>query len=254
MSENLVYSNHVLLNFFWRKEISFIRVRGFIISSIYALFFSSSAIAGLISVTALVLTGIPLTPFQVFTLLSVLGNIKSTVTLLIAESRRFIADAKTACNRMQRFLETESIDSVSTSQEQHEHKIKVYFRKRKYRHHSVRIESFRSSKPVLISAHKLEETPQHMPFQIVLECVSCSWDQLLEYPTLKNVSLKATSGQLVGVTGPVGSGKTSLLMSILEELPVSAGHTSYIGKMAFERPLLNTNTLKLFKLATWQMI
>ena len=134
---------------------------------------------------------------------------------------------------MQQFLENESIDSESTSQKQHRQKIKVYFRKTKYKHDSVRIESFRSSKPVLINARKLEGTPQHTPFQIVLECVSCSWDQLLERPTLKNVSLKATSGQLVGVTGPVGSGKTSLLMSILEELPVSAGQTSRIGKIAY---------------------
>ena len=210
------------------------------------MFFASSAIAGLISVTALVLTGISLTPVQVFTLLSALANIKLNVTLFIAESLRYIADAKTACSRMQRFLETESIDSVSTSQKQHHKRTKVYFGKRKYKHHSVRIESFRSSKPVLISARKLENTPHHARFQILLECISCSWDQLLERPTLKNVSLKATSGQLVGVTGPVGSGKTSLLMSILEELPVSAGETSCIGKIAYvsQTPWVFSGTMR----------
>ena len=183
---------------------------------------------------------------QVFTLLSALANIKLNVTLFIAESLRYIADAKTACNRMQRFLETESIDSVSTSQEQRRKNIKVYFRQRKYKHHSVRIESFRSSKPVLVSARKLEETLQQATFQIVLECVSCSWDQLLERPTLKNVSLKATSGQLVGITGPVGSGKTSLLMSILEELPVSTGQTLCLGKIAYvsQTPWVFSGTMR----------
>ncbi|KAJ7382493.1 hypothetical protein OS493_034654 [Desmophyllum pertusum] len=39
-----------------RKEISLIRIRGFFVSSIYALFFTSSAIAGFISVTTLLLT------------------------------------------------------------------------------------------------------------------------------------------------------------------------------------------------------
>ena len=210
------------------------------------MFFTSSAIAGFISVTSLVLTGISLTPVQVFTLLSAFGNIKLNVTLFIAESLRFIADAKATCSRMQQFLENESIDSESTSQKQHRQKIKVYFGKTKYKHDSVRIESFRSSKPVLINARKLEGTPQHNPFQIVLECVSCSWDQLLERPTLKNVSLKATSGQLVGVTGPVGSGKTSLLMSILEELPVSAGQTSRIGKIAYvsQTPWVFSGTIR----------
>lgn len=179
-------------------------------------------------------------------MLSALANIKLNVTLFIAESLRFIADAKTACNRMQRFLENESIDSESTNQKQHQQKIKAYFKKRKYNHHSVRIESFRSSKPVLINARKLGDTPQHTSFQIVLECVSCSWDQLLERPTLKNVSLRATSGQLVGVTGPVGSGKTTLLMSILEELPVSAGQTSCIGKIAYvsQTPWVFSGTMR----------
>jgi len=210
------------------------------------LFFTSSAIAGLVSVTALVLTGISLTPVRVFTLLSALANINLNVTLFIAESLCVIADAKTACNRMQRFLENESIDSESTNQKQHQQKIKAYFKKRKYNHHSVRIESFRSSKPVLINARKLGGTPQHTSFQIVLECVSCSWDQLLERPTLKNVSLRASSGQLVGVTGPVGSGKTTLLMSILEELPVSAGQTSCIGKIAYvsQTPWVFSGTMR----------
>ena len=41
-----------------------------------------------------------------------------------------------------------------------------------------------------------------------------------------------TKGQLVGITGSVGSGKTSLLMAILGELPISSGKISCIGKIA----------------------
>jgi len=216
------------------------------IASIYVLVFTSSASAGFISVTALVLTGIPLTPVRVFTLLSALASIKLNVTLFISESLRIIADAKTACNRMQRFLENESIDSISTSQKHRRQKFKFHFKSGKCKDRSVRIESIKSSKPVLISARKLEWTPQHTQFQIVLECISCSWDQLLGRPTSKNVSLKATSGQLVGVTGPVGSSKTSLLMSILKELPLSTGQTSCIGKIAYvsQAPCLFSGILR----------
>ncbi|KAJ7381834.1 hypothetical protein OS493_038752 [Desmophyllum pertusum] len=213
-----------------RKEISFIRYRGFIVSSIYALFFTSSAFAGFISITALLITGIPLRPFQVFTLLSALSNIRLAVTLHIAQPLRLLADAKTACARMQRLVETKSSD---LSQQEKQSLLKVYFRGRKYKSRSVRIEGVRSGEPVLISARKLEATSQHIPPQIVLERVSCFWSQRLERPTLKNVSLMATNGQLVGITGPVGSGKTSLLMTILEELPVSSGQISCIGKIAY---------------------
>ncbi|KAJ7388545.1 hypothetical protein OS493_036912 [Desmophyllum pertusum] len=226
-----------------RKEIAFIRYRGFIVSSIYALFFTSSAFAGFISITALLITGIPLRPFQVFTLLSALSNIRLAVTLHIAEPLRLLADAKTACARMQRLFETKSID---LSQQEKQSLLKVYFRGRKYKSRSVRIESFRSGKPALISARKLEATSQHIPSQIVLERVSCFWSQRLECPTLKNVSLMATNGQLVGITGPVGSGKTSLLMTILEELPVSSGQISCIGKIAYvpQAPWVFSGTLQ----------
>ena len=45
--------------------------------------------------------------------------------------------------------------------------------------------------------------------------------------------MQARSGQLVGITGSVGSGKTSLLMAILGELPISSGHSSCNGKIAY---------------------
>ena len=37
--------------------------------------------------------------------------------------------------------------------------------------------------------------------------------------TLKNLHLEINKKELVGVVGPIGSGKTSLLMSILNEVP-----------------------------------
>ena len=54
-----------------------------------------------------------------------------------------------------------------------------------------------------------------------------------ERPALHSVSLTYSDGQLVGISGPVRSGKTSLLMSILKELPLSSGKISCIGKIAF---------------------
>jgi len=60
------------------------------------------------------------------------------------------------------------------------------------------------------------------------------------------VSLKATCGQLVGITGPVGSGKTSLLMTILGELPVFSGQVTCIGKMAYvsQTPWVYSGTVR----------
>ncbi|KAL9978591.1 hypothetical protein ACROYT_G016125 [Oculina patagonica] len=193
-----------------RKEISLIRIRGFIISSTYALFFTSSTMAGFVSVTTLLLTEHPLTSFQLFTLIAILSNIKMIVTIFIADALRLIADARTACNRMQRLIEKKAILTRKM-----DHKDKP------------------EGRPALVSARKLEQTSQHIQPQVFLENVSCFWSQMSERPALRNASLSATNGQLVGITGPVGSGKTSLLMCILGELPISSGKISCIGKIAY---------------------
>ncbi|XP_067125036.1 ATP-binding cassette sub-family C member 4-like [Centruroides vittatus] len=52
-------------------------------------------------------------------------------------------------------------------------------------------------------------------------------------PTLNEISLNVQPGELLTVIGPVGSGKTSLLMSILGEIPISSGKVTVKGKIAY---------------------
>ncbi|KAL9978597.1 hypothetical protein ACROYT_G016132 [Oculina patagonica] len=216
-----------------RKEISLIRIRGFIVSSIYTLYFSSTAMAGFVSVTTLLLTQHQLTSSTIFTLIAILSNIKFIVTIFIADALRYLADARTACNRMQRLIETKSILTREMNYKNKLCPLEVHFRGRRYKPQFIRIESLRNGRPALVGALKLEQTSQHMQPQVFLGNVSCSWSHTSERPALRNVSLSVTNGQLVGITGPVGSGKTSLLMSILGELPISSGKFSRIGKMAY---------------------
>ena len=202
-------------------------------SGMYALFFTSSAFAGFISVMSLLLTENSLTSFNAFTLISTLSNIKMAVTIFIADSLRCISDARVACNRMQRLIEKKSILTRKTDHQDNPTPLGVYFKSRKYRPQFIRNESFRNGKPAFISVRKLEQTSKHIQPRVSLENVSCVWRQMSERPALHNVSLTYSDGQLVGILGPVGSGKTSLLMSILKELPVSSGKISCIGKIAF---------------------
>lgn len=151
----------------------------------------------------------------------------------MADSLRYIADAIAACDRMQQLIETKSILKQKMDNELKPSSLEVYFKGRRYKPQFIRLESFRSGKPALISTRKLQDTSKQTRPQAVLENVSCIWSQTSERPTLQNVSLSATCGQLVGITGPVGCGKTSILMSILGELPIFSGEISCIGKMAY---------------------
>ncbi len=59
---------------------------------------------------------------------------------------------------------------------------------------------------------------------IEIERGEFSWDPInMDLPTLTNINLKVKTGTRVAVCGTVGSGKSSLLSSILGEIPKLAG-------------------------------
>ena len=63
--------------------------------------------------------------------------------------------------------------------------------------------------------------------------VSSSWSQDHLSNTLKKVTLKFTSGDILTTTGEVGGGKSTLLFAILGELPLSEGEISCYNKVAY---------------------
>ncbi|XP_055867950.1 ATP-binding cassette sub-family C member 4-like isoform X5 [Biomphalaria glabrata] len=69
---------------------------------------------------------------------------------------------------------------------------------------------------------------------VELDNVTAKWDgNTSESNTLENISLRVDPGKLVAVIGPVGAGKSSLLMSILGELPAQTGSVKVSGKVSY---------------------
>ena len=64
--------------------------------------------------------------------------------------------------------------------------------------------------------------------------------------TLKEINLEIQKGQKVGVLGKIGSGKSSLLYSLLNELPSYQGNITLIGSIAFieQTPFVFSGTIK----------
>lgn len=52
-------------------------------------------------------------------------------------------------------------------------------------------------------------------------------------PTLQNINVDFLKGKLIGIIGPVGSGKSSFLQVLLRELPLDSGTLSINGSISY---------------------
>ncbi|XP_023225489.1 multidrug resistance-associated protein 4-like isoform X2 [Centruroides sculpturatus] len=68
--------------------------------------------------------------------------------------------------------------------------------------------------------------------EIRMDTVTAAWEKGTE-TTLNGISLNIQPGELLLVVGQVGSGKTSLLMSMLGEIPITSGEVSLKGKISY---------------------
>ncbi|XP_033150157.1 probable multidrug resistance-associated protein lethal(2)03659 [Drosophila busckii] len=72
------------------------------------------------------------------------------------------------------------------------------------------------------------------------------WNSEATEHTLEDINLKLTRRQLVAVIGPVGAGKSSLIQSILGELPAEHGSLKVNGRFSYasQEPWLFTGTVR----------
>ncbi|XP_071508424.1 ATP-binding cassette sub-family C member 4-like [Diadema antillarum] len=68
---------------------------------------------------------------------------------------------------------------------------------------------------------------------IVAEELTCSWEEDMEMTQLKDVTFTVKKEKLLAVVGPVGAGKSSLLMAVLKELPALSGSIKTQGRIAY---------------------
>lgn len=77
------------------------------------------------------------------------------------------------------------------------------------------------------------ESVTNKPSPNALEIIDGEFSWGGEQSTLKNINLRVRKGSLTAVVGPVGSGKTSLISSLLGEMDKIKGSVNIDGKLAF---------------------
>ncbi|GFT55309.1 hypothetical protein NPIL_228741 [Nephila pilipes] len=179
-----------------RKEVSKIRRTSILRGLNLAVFFISSKLILLVAFVVFVL-GVKgdLTPEKVFVCMSLFNNLRLAMTLFFPYAIAQGAESIISLKRIQKFLLLEEQQETS----------------------HLDVSNLR---------------PKLSQCGIWMQKVVASWNKEGD-STLRNVTLSVKPGELLAIVGPVGCGKTSLLMSILGELPIMSGEVKVRGKVAY---------------------
>ena len=229
-----------------------IRSKGLIVSMLLVLFFTTLPIATLVSVTTLILTGTHLSSFAIFTLLLSFTILRFIFCYNVAFTMLVASDGKVALNRIQTFLmekvtEFEGIGENNTHDQNDSGNLVVQnYKSEKKMKMTVQVASYRQRNDYLSGAQTCTgDSPLKMDLvtpglfatstepYVSISKASCTWNQEILTNTLSDITLNVHNGNLIAITGAVGSGKSSLLTAILGELPLHKGSISYHGKVAY---------------------
>ncbi|CAJ0610332.1 unnamed protein product [Cylicocyclus nassatus] len=217
-----------------RREMSKVRANAVYQSLVMGLFWSSGKLIVLFAVLCFVLTGNDLNAEKIFVASALYNACRLPVTLFLPFSLQFLFEVRVSIRRIQAFLELEEFSSFA-------HESSLYHSDRSAHY----VSSDAGEKQVLLKqvsngniANDLihEKKPQDYG-RITIQSLTTSWQVAEEDGedifAVRNLSLEAGPGDLVAVIGPVGSGKSSVLSSLLCEARRVSGKLTITGKVAY---------------------
>ena len=211
---------YIYLALLYRQEISIIRVKSAVLSGVAALEYTSAPMAALVSIITLVLAGQPLTPVNVFMLLSFINLLRMSISSRLAYGFVKTCDAYVSLARLEEFLCLENI--VSLGPDNRENAGSIY---------STSLAHYRKEMRDVFVLDNVEDL--HKP--TALSVLSLTKKQLNREDTfiLQDIEFTAAPESLTVITGPVGSGKSTLLSAIVGEVTYTSGTINYKGTRVY---------------------
>ena len=186
------------------------------------------------------MSGNVLTAQNVFTTLALLGVLQKPVTILFANGLRDLFQATTTLERIESFLLEDGTGEVRSFTEAN------HLFHSELHSNNIQLNSHNQELGNQLSC-KVEQSPltshvcnQGKPF-LCLKNV-----QLHPYDESSSLNLCLSSSRLIGITGPVGCGKTSLFHNIIGEIPSTIGNISHQGRIAYvcQTPWVFSGTIR----------
>uniref|UniRef100_A0A8C2IMT6 ATP-binding cassette, sub-family C (CFTR/MRP), member 4 n=1 Tax=Cyprinus carpio TaxID=7962 RepID=A0A8C2IMT6_CYPCA len=198
-----------LVNDVRRKEISKIMSSSYLRGLNMASFFTANKIILFVTFTVYVLVGNKISASRVFVTVSLYSAVRLTVTLFFPAAIEKVSESAISIRRIKKFLLLDE----------------------------------------LVKAHVPLTQEDKKEASVEIQDLICYWDKVsstLDAPTLQNVSFTVKPGQLLAVIGPVGAGKSSLLSTVLEELPAEKGVIKVKGELTYasQQPWVFPGTIR----------
>lgn len=169
----------------------------------------------LIAVSSLVLFGQKLTPQKVFTTIALFGVLNATATHLFIKTVVFLSYSISSLEKVSRFLLEGDVD-ISTND----------------KNCPVVAMPLPQRLPQGLGRPVFQEKPKAETIaKITLHKISACLVKDKQSFELKNISLKAIGDQFIGITGSVGSGKSCILHSLVNDLHIDQGNIHTEGKL-----------------------
>ena len=219
----------------FREEIGAIRQKSAVLSVLYGLQFTSVAAAVFLSVTLMVVTHISLTPAKVFMLLSFMNILRLSISHNMAFGLQFVWDASVSLGRIQNMLlltplpylkenQGDSVISAHISGDSTSDYIAAVTQQ-------TDCTSQRSSTPKQDNGFSPEdEEPENA---CIVSNLTLRKTGNRESYILHDINFEVAQKSLVVLTGPVGSGKSSVLSAINQEVALSEGSIFCPGTIAY---------------------
>ncbi|KAJ8918454.1 hypothetical protein NQ315_008151 [Exocentrus adspersus] len=192
-----------------RKEIQQIRATSIIRAIMMSCNLVLNNVAIFLCLTTYVLTGNTLTASFAYTVTSFYGLLRGVVTMSFPQAVTLLAETSVSIKRIKTFLLYEEINTnyYDTNSQNH-------------------IYQNNKNEAVITNG-------KHKTVGIHIRNASVKWIQSLPENALEGITFDANAGELIAIVGRVGGGKTTLLHTILKELPPQEGFVDVQGTISY---------------------
>ena len=205
--------------------------RSIIRATFEALYSSYTAMTSLISLSALLFSGHELTAQNVFTTIGLYATIQSSATFIFAKEVYNLFQTLSSFNRLEDFLLKDHM--TTTRMTSANNRLNFLQRQQTPKHEVPKVPLLRSSK-----ANKSDET--RLSLYQLSSCKNSG------KALLQDINFDVQGNKMIGLTGPVGCGKTSILHAITGELPCLTGSVTCKGRLVYvsQTPWLFSETIQ----------